>query len=59
MYRTAIVEDTSEEVDLLRSYLIRYGSERSIVFAVSTFSNGRFWRETVPANFIYLVRNMS
>ena len=40
MYRTAIVEDTPEEVNLLRDYLVRYGSERSIAFAVSVFSSG-------------------
>lgn len=40
MYRAAIVEDMPEEVAVLRDYLARYGSERSILLNISVFSNG-------------------
>ncbi|MBR3178254.1 MAG: response regulator transcription factor [Clostridia bacterium] len=51
MYRTAIVEDTPEEVNLLRDYLVRYGSERSIAFAVSVFSSGEAFLSSVEDKF--------
>ena len=51
MYRTAIVEDTPEEVARLRDYLVRYGSERSIVLNVSVFPDGGAFLERVKDGF--------
>lgn len=51
MVRTAIVEDTPAEVDVLRDYLTRYGSERSIVLDVSVFPSGETFLEQAKSGF--------
>lgn len=51
MIRTAIVEDTPEEITVLRDYLSRYGATRSVALDISVFSSGEAFLEQAENGF--------